>query len=77
MEGNLSFFSPCTINRETRGSYPWWFDPTLPTILMEMTMATKKKKPVKKTTSKDVPGKGLAKKAATAIEKRKKMLKSI
>lgn len=43
-------------------------------------MAEKKKvtkKKVKKTTSKDVPGKGLAKKAATAMEKRRKMLRDI
>ena len=31
----------------------------------------------KKTTSKDVPGTGMAKKTATAIEKRRKYLKSI
>jgi hypothetical protein len=31
----------------------------------------------KNTTKKDIPGKGMAKKAAEAIEKRKKMLKSI
>lgn len=37
-------------------------------------VAKKKKKP---TTSKDVPGKGLAKNAAKAIEKRKKLLNSI
>lgn len=37
-------------------------------------IAEKKKKPI---TSKDVPGKGMAKKAAEAIEKRKKMLESI
>lgn len=36
--------------------------------------ADKKKKP---TTSKDVPGKGLAKKTAKAIEERKKKLKNI
>lgn len=40
-------------------------------------MADKKITKKKKTTSKDVPGKGLAKKAAKAIEKRKKLLKSI
>lgn len=38
---------------------------------------TKKKKVVKKTTSKDVPGSGLASKAAKAIEARKKMLRDI
>lgn len=37
-------------------------------------LAKKKKKP---TTSKDVPGKGLAKNAAKTIEKRKKLLNSI
>lgn len=38
----------------------------------------KKPKPkAKPVTSKDVPGKGLAKKAAEAIEKRKKLLKDI
>lgn len=36
--------------------------------------ALKRKKP---TTSKDVPGTGLAKKAAIAIEKRRKILESI
>lgn len=35
------------------------------------------KKKAKPTTSKDVPGKGMAKKAAKAIEERKKLLKSI
>lgn len=41
-------------------------------------MAAKKtKKKVKKTTSKDVPGKGLAKKAAKSLEARRKLLKSI
>jgi hypothetical protein len=36
--------------------------------------ASKKKR---NTTSKDVPGSGLAKRAATAIEKRRKMLRNI
>ena len=44
-------------------------------------MATKTqelaKKKKKKTTSKSVPGKGLARKAGKAIENRKKMLNSI
>lgn len=35
------------------------------------------KKKKKHTTSKDVPGKGLARNAAKAIEKRKKLLNSI
>lgn len=37
-------------------------------------IAAKKKKP---TTSKDLPGSGLAKKAGKAIEKRKQMLRDI
>lgn len=37
----------------------------------------KKKPTFKKTTSKDVPGTGGAKKAATAIEKRRKLLRDI
>lgn len=38
---------------------------------------TKKKETKKKVTSKDVPGNGLAKKAAKAVEKRRNLLKSI
>lgn len=37
-------------------------------------MAKKKKAKKPKTTSKDMPGSGLAKKAAKTIEKRKRML---
>ena len=37
----------------------------------------KKKKPVKRTTSKDAPGSGLVKRAAKAIEKRRRLLKKI
>lgn len=44
------------------------------TKTQELAQKAKKRK---KTTSKDVPGNGMAKKAAKAIEKRKKLLKSI
>ncbi len=40
-------------------------------------MPQKKKTQTKKTTSKSIPGSGMAKKAGKAIEARRRMLKSI